>query len=517
MKKTIITCCFAFLITLLTGASVYADVGDLSFFGGISRGRYLPGTTEQLLEATGSNKKKNDDLEMAYKEIVFLSGEPVEFEGLITVSNGDNITKDKTSGTYDVKYAIKPGTATNPDINLTREITYNVKWRREGKQIIKDFTADTDSWSESIAVKDKSFSLDEKQSYSSISIIEDQPAGVVYYKGNSSHKSVYTGEEDSNVTLTQTGTLYGYSCAWSSTETHRIDGVVDTPGGQMQFQVRPSVSVGKTLRYSENEPTAISFSGNYMEVMSNQSGLTYDIYISPREYRFTNPTYGTASIDTFNTFEQLIAPNTSFLKGHYAESDITKLFSMKVLEGDPKFYQPSQSITRGQFITALVKAVKLPTEAESASSSSGRNRRTNVVNVVFPDVLSDRAEYPYIMAAYKAELAVGREDGKFYIDAPIERQEAIVILLRTLGLENLGLDPTPMTAFTDDSSIASWAKKEVSAAYRLRIISGDEDGCFRPRDHVSKAEAAALVNRMIEYMRSDLKTDYTEHIVNFSY
>ena len=120
------------------------------------------------------------------------------------------------------------------------------------------------------------------------------------------------------------------------------------------------------------------------------------------------------------------------------------------------------------------------------------------------------------MAAYNAGLAVGRDNGHFYTDAPIERQEAIVILLRILGLENLGLDPTPVTSFADDRYVADWAKKEVYAAARLGIIAGDSDGNFRPKSYVSKAEAAAFVNRLVNYMRDDLLTDYTEHIVNYA-
>ena len=310
------------------------------------------------------------------------------------------------------------------------------------------------------------------------------------------------------------GTFYGYDSAWSSTETHRIDGTVTTDGWQLQYQVRPSVSMGKTLQYSENEPTAISFSGNYREVMQNKSGLSYDIYTLPKVNTYNVPRTGTESIDTYNSFEQLIAPNLGFLKGHFAEADIKKLFAMQILDGEPTFYQPSQSVTRGQFVSMLTKAVKLPVEDTSKKKKS--SKKAQVVNIVFPDVTEDREDYKYIMAAYKAGLAVGRDNGHFYTDSPIERQEAIVILLRTLGLENLGLSPTPVTSFVDDKYIADWAKKEVYAAARLGIISGDSDGNFRPKSYVSKAEAAAFVNRLVTYMRSDLQTDYTEHIVNYS-
>ena len=88
--------------------------------------------------------------------------------------------------------------------------------------------------------------------------------------------------------------------------------------------------------------------------------------------------------------------------------------------------------------------------------------------------------------------------------------------MRTIGLETLGLDNTPVTSFTDNQYIANWAKREVYAANRLGIITGDDDGKFKPTSYVTKAEAAAFVNRLVDYMRQDLRTDYTEHIVNYA-
>ncbi len=498
-------------LLFIISCPVFADLGDFGFFGGISSGRKLPKTTELILEKQG-DKKKDDKLESIYKEVIFLSGVPTTFEGELTVEDKSKIDDTKTADTYDITYKIEPGATTSEDNRISRNMKYEVNYRKEGSQVIKDY--EVDSWTENVVVGGMTYQLDKNQSQSSISVIESHTPGVTYYKGNIAHKAVYT-LDDAKVVWELSGTFYGYNSAWSSTETHRIDGTVTTDDWQMQYQVRPSVSMGKTLQYSENEPTAISFSGNYREVMQNYSGLSYDIYAMPKKNTYNVPTTGTVSIDTYNNFEQLIAPDVSFLKGHFAESDIKKLFAMQILDGEPTYYQPSQAITRGQFVTMLVKAVKLPIE-DTSSTKKKTSKKKQVVNLVFPDVTEDRKEYPYIMAAYKSGLAVGRDNGHFYTDSPIERQEAIVILLRTLGLETLGLSPTSITSFVDDKYIAAWAKKEVYAAARLGIIAGDTDGNFRPKSYVSKAEAAAFVNRLVTYMRSDLQTDYTEHIVNYS-
>jgi hypothetical protein len=493
------------ITAVISAVPVFADLGDFSFFGGISEGRPLPKTTELLVK-----NKKNEKLESVYKEMIFLSGKPQVFEGIIEVDNGYKETTDKT-GKYDVKYSFESSAATNTDVaDIDREINYEVTFRTEGTQTIRDFTLD--DWKETITLGDVAYTIDEDRSKSSISVIEDKMPGVTYYKGNLSHRAVYTSAEGDVTTLDMNGSFYGYNCAYSSTETHRIDCTVTTDDWQMQYQLRPSVSRGKTLEYTQNEPTAISFAGNYREILANTSGLSYNIYVVPSSMSFTDDLSGSISIENFNDFEQLLAPDVSFLKGHFAEDDIRRMFSMEILTGDPKFYQPNQAITRGEFTQMLVRAIKLPIEETKKTTS----KRKTVVNAVFPDVLSDRADYPYIMAAYNAGLAIGRDNGLYYTDSPIERQEAITILMRTLGLESLGLDPTPVTPFTDDANVADWAKQELYAANRLGIISADSDGKIRPKDYITKAEAAALVNRLNNYMRTDLKTDYTEHIVNYA-
>jgi hypothetical protein len=324
-------------------------------------------------------------------------------------------------------------------------------------------------------------------------------------------KGVYVMDE-SKITVETSGALYGYDSVWSNTETHRLDCAIYTDDWQMQYQLRPSVSVNKVLQYSQNEPTAISFDGNYREVMANQSGLQYTIFAMPVQL-FGTPAEGTLSIGTYNTFEQLIAPDTAFLKGHFAESDIKKLFAMQILTGEPKFYKPDQAISRAEYTAMLVKAIKLPVDLPQPTA---RAKKAVTVNAVFPDVATDRPDYPYIMAAYKAGLAVGRGNGHFYADYTIQREEAVVILLRTLGLGNLGLDPTPVTPFLDDADVSDWAKKDLYAAYKLGLIKPDVNGRINPKQNISKAEAAALVNTLISYMRTGIATDYTEHIVNYA-
>lgn len=517
MKKLLETILLCTLFTVGAVSSVYADTGSIGFFGGITEGKKLPKTTEILIqEESGKKTNKSSADKFIYKEMLIAGGVPVEFEGYMDIKQSGDVEDDKETGTYTLRYSIAPvannGSNGEDEVSLKREISFDVSWRREKKQVIKDYKLK--SWSEEIKGS-ASMKLVPALSNFSVSIIEDHTPGVVYYKGNISMQAVYASGEDEGgrTTVQTTGAIYGYNSAWSNTETHRLDTWVYGDGWQTQYQLRPSVSVTKELQYSQNEPTAISFSGNYREVIKNTSALSYNIFAKP-VFMYDIKDSGAVNIDTFNDFEQLIAPDTAFLKGHFAEGDIAKLFAMQIVGGEPKHFLPEQAMTRGQYVEALAKSIKLPIIKEEEKK---KTKKKETVKIVFPDVMPEREEYPYIMAAYNHGLAIGRDNGNFFIDETIQREEAIVILIRCLGLENLGLDPTPATGFTDDAQISSWAKKEIAAARKLGIISGDENGAFRPHDNISKAEGAALVNRLINYMRKDLVTDYTEHIINYAY
>ena len=368
-----------FLIMILSfifiTSTVYANVGDFGFSGGISEGRTLPKTTEQLLKSSKSSTK----LQTSYKEMIFLNGQAKEFVGTLVTNVKGNVTGN--SGTYTVSYVISNSAETDNKISLSRNISYKVNYRREGTQIIKDY--EVSKWSEKIVINDKTYNLDPNSSKSTISIIEDETPGVDYYKGDISQRAVYTVNNE-KVINEISGSIYGYSSAWSSTETQRLNGTIISDNWQMEYQVRPSVSVGKVLQYSENEPTAISFDGNYKEVMQNKSGLSYTILANSKT-QLNNSTSGNTSIPVYNTFEQLVAPSLANLKGHFAESDIKKLFSMQVLSGDTSYYNPSQSITRGEYIQMLARAIKLPIEEIS-------DKKTSSYGVIFSDVLPNRPD-----------------------------------------------------------------------------------------------------------------------------
>jgi hypothetical protein len=89
------------------------------------------------------------------------------------------------------------------------------------------------------------------------------------------------------------------------------------------------------------------------------------------------------------------------------------------------------------------------------------------------------------------------------------------MVVDSMGLLRLGIQ-TDMTPFTDDDEISNWAKEAMYAARRIGMITAYPDGTITPRMHLTKGAAAAIIDRMIRYMRTELMVEYTDNLVQFA-
>ncbi len=512
MKKTIKRLCasllsVSFLVTAMP-TNVFAQSGYIGYFGGITEGKRLPKTSETLLELNKASKNET----FTYKEYILIDKTPVLFEGEMTVTSKEPETfADK--GRYTIQLEIAPTDTSSKDASIERSVTYQVNYYRdEAKNIIKDYSAT--NWEEVLTTPTGKYTLDEKKSYFDLSVVENYAPGVMYYKGDISSKAFYTGglAPDGGVAeVTRTGSIFGFNSGWSNTETHRINAYVKNGEDTFNYQIRPSVSVYKDLQYGNNEPTYTSFEGNYREVLTNDSGLFYTILNKSNSMYLVEDT-GTASVDSRNYFEQLAPVNLTSLKGAPYYTDVEKLYGMGILDGDPNLFKPTQAITRGEFVTMLVKAFKLSTATYQVDSK--KKSKTPLASY-YADVPSSRNDFKYIMTARDAGIAYGSTDGHFYPDGYITRQEAICMIIRSLGLQTMGITGNPQSPFIDDKDIANWAKNDLYTAYKVGIISTGEDFKVNPKQKLTKADAAVVVNSMVDYLRYTLKENYAESIVNY--
>lgn len=141
--------------------------------------------------------------------------------------------------------------------------------------------------------------------------------------------------------------------------------------------------------------------------------------------------------------------------------------------------RPENDITRAEVATIFYRL--LTDESREAYRTTDHD---------FTDVSADAWHVEPVATLANAGLLAGYEDGSFRPDAPITRAEYAAIATRFDELA------AAESNFTDISG--HWAENAINAAYGAGWVGGYEDGSFRPDQNISRAEAMALINRVLE-------------------
>ena len=110
------------------------------------------------------------------------------------------------------------------------------------------------------------------------------------------------------------------------------------------------------------------------------------------------------------------------------------------------------------------------------------------------------------------ELGVisGYDDGTFKPDNNVTRAEFAAMMVRALGFQVAGT--SAVTAFSDVPA-TYWASTYIKYASELGIIYGYNDGTFRPKNNITNDEAIAMLVRTLGYQAKYMTGTYpTSHI-----
>ncbi|RJE85217.1 hypothetical protein D3P07_21880 [Paenibacillus sp. 1011MAR3C5] len=124
----------------------------------------------------------------------------------------------------------------------------------------------------------------------------------------------------------------------------------------------------------------------------------------------------------------------------------------------------------------------------NGSGNGGESGGSTTVSL--NDIASHWAEAS-IKRAVELEFVAGYTDGSFKPNKTVSRDEFVVMLVKALKLQ--GADSA--LDFADAGSIQGWAKPYIAKALESGLISGYEDGTFRPKASISRAELAAMIVR----------------------
>jgi hypothetical protein len=167
---------------------------------------------------------------------------------------------------------------------------------------------------------------------------------------------------------------------------------------------------------------------------------------------------------------------------HWADLYVESLYQKGIVKGyDETHFQPNKPITRAEFTKIVVMKFGLPLSEKPVTN--------------FTDVIDAKDWFaPYIEAAVKAGIVTGYGDGTFKPAAPITRAEAVKILV-------LAKEKGDLSAYENtfpDVLLTDWFAKFVGYAVKNSIVSGYRDKTFKPRNNITRAEAAKIVDLIVK-------------------
>ncbi|MDP4094131.1 MAG: S-layer homology domain-containing protein [Bacillota bacterium] len=498
--------CITILALFLIPSSAYAWEGECGYEGGISS-QTSPGST------TGK-------ITYQYQEVSFITGQPIVYTGTLTIS------KSTKQGSVVATYVYNLANTANK-ATLVRTIVYNTVLTQADNGQTTEQTSFSKTPTEVIKIGNTTYSL-KSYTFTRANIVDAKPA-VNYYSGNTWGKKTYqigTGTNAGTVEVEGTGNFYGYDQYWGNTEVGVIDYTIQSDNGKDKWGGTANVKVtstsAKKIDYVKNQPDQISFDGGYLMTQDNSSVLSYDSMLPEFDSKgisTDNVLEKTDSLklETFPSQTRLPVVSLAYLKGYWAENDIKTLFSLGVFKNTGTKFNPQQFITRGEFAAAMANAAKaVPTDPTLAkkTTTTKKNTQQQVVSP-FADVSTDSIYFTGINDAYNRGIFLGSDGGYFRPNDNITVAEAVTTFIRALGLENMAPQPNAVTSFRDNDKIPAYARNAVYVASDIGLVQGDDRGYLNPNNKLTNAQAAVMLNRLIQYAQNGISKDYIENIINY--
>ncbi len=163
----------------------------------------------------------------------------------------------------------------------------------------------------------------------------------------------------------------------------------------------------------------------------------------------------------------------------WAQDYLDTLVSWGVMRGDidGNLY-PDRQITRAEYVTMINRAFGYTVPG----------------SIPFNDVLPSAWYYDDIAIAYRVGYFRGTGDTTASPETPLTREEAVVMLGRNLMYR---VQSGEVLGFSDSREFSEWSRGLIQVASEMGVVSGYEDGTFRPHSNITRGEVATILVRAI--------------------
>ena len=163
---------------------------------------------------------------------------------------------------------------------------------------------------------------------------------------------------------------------------------------------------------------------------------------------------------------------------------VCELNEKKIVEGitDTEF-KPNDNVKREELVKMIMSAY---------------NRVDYNAQAPFADTAKGRWYYSYIASAYKLGVVNGISENKFGVGLEITREDLAKIVYGAMTAMGETFEEGNAD-FADMSSVSDYAADSVKALSKAGIFTGYEDNTFRPKAKVTRAMAAQVIYRVLNY------------------
>lgn len=209
--------------------------------------------------------------------------------------------------------------------------------------------------------------------------------------------------------------------------------------------------------------------------------------------------------------EAFMPPNMVFpdTRGHWAREAVLRLNAQGVVEGVGDRFEPNRLLTRAEWMTLLGRVFDLPSSG-TAGSACGPGGKDTVAGAVyreggcaasqgaaaFRDVNAGHWAFAALDRAVKAGVLEGYPDGTLRPDRPVTRAEVAALFQRLAFMPQEQQPEESLQPFKDVPS-AYWAAEAVALLKQAGWINGVTSDTFEPERSMTRAEAAALIDRYL--------------------
>ena len=182
---------------------------------------------------------------------------------------------------------------------------------------------------------------------------------------------------------------------------------------------------------------------------------------------------------------------------------VGKLLDMDVITVYPTFRIGLKDTDHDSYIAGypdgLVGPNRTLTRAEAAQiiyalmTDESKAQYAKKAGKTFVDVSKDYWAYEAITMMTKANILVGMGDGRFAPNAVMTREQFATMIAQLFMIEI----NQPIAGYIFKDLNGNFADKYISLLYALGIIDGKGDNMFGPKDSLTRAQAIAIINKII--------------------